>query len=76
MSGGDVVGALLLSPSEQRAQLEVAVACHAGVGRAAVEIIRGERLDHRLGELSAQVEQRMSDSQMLGNFLGAAAPSR
>ena len=72
VSGGDVVSALLLSPSKQRADLKVAVARHARIRRAAVEIIPSERFYHRLGKLAAQVEQRVRNAKMLGNFSGAA----
>ena len=72
MTGGDIIGALFFGPAQERAEFEVAIARHARIGRAAVQVVLGKRLDHGVGELLAQIEQGMRNAQMLSDFLGAA----
>jgi hypothetical protein len=53
MTGGNVLRVMLLRPAEQRAELEIAIARHTGIGRAAAQVILRERLYHRFGKLGA-----------------------
>src|SRR3989338_6539736 len=69
MTRGDVLRPLRLRPLQERAELEIAIAGNAWVGRAAVEIAARKRPDHRAGELRAQIEQRVRDPEKSGHRL-------
>src|SRR5574341_244074 len=72
MTGGNRVRAMLPSPAKQGAKLEVAVTRNTWIRCPPAQIILSERLHDRFGKLRAQVEQCVRNSQMFGNFLGAA----
>ena len=59
-------------PTQQVAELEVAIASDARIGRAAVQIILGKRLHHGFDKLRAQIDQRVGDTEQLGDFFRTA----
>src|SRR4030095_13807683 len=72
VSGGDKLRAVLPCPAHETAELEIAIARDARIGRAAVQIIGGKRLHYGFDELRTEVEQGVRNAKRSGDFLRAA----
>jgi hypothetical protein len=70
MAGGDVIRAELVGPVDEPAELEVLVAHHAGIRRAAGLVFVGEILDDVLLKFRRLVNQVVGNVELVANRAG------
>ena len=67
---GDIIRTLLFRPTEQLAQLEIAIAGDARIRRAPVEIVLRKRSNHGLDKLFAKIQEGVIYAEQRRDFLG------
>ncbi len=70
MPRSHIIRPLLLCPLKQDTELEIPITGDAGVRGVSHEVAPGEWADDVLGELGAQIQKRMRNSENLGYLPG------